>query len=59
LIAGPLNGNNSGDQKGDKGSPGDERPETRKSRNYRSKSQETKLTLGYAQSPRKMMRSKT
>ena len=59
MIAGPLDGNNSGDRKGDKGSPGDERPKVRKSRNYQSKSQETKPTLSYVQSPRKMTRSKT
>jgi hypothetical protein len=49
VIAGPLNGNNSGERKGDKGSLGDERPEMKKNRSYRSQSQGTKLILGYMQ----------
>jgi hypothetical protein len=56
-IAGPLNENNSGDRKGGKGSPGDDRPGTKK--NYQTPNQETKLTLDYAQWLKKMTRSKT
>jgi hypothetical protein len=49
VIAGPLDENNNGGWKGDKGSPGDERPEMKKSRSYQNKSRETKPTLGYVQ----------
>jgi hypothetical protein len=58
-IAGPLDENNSGDRKGDKGSPGDERPETKKNESCQNKSSETKLTLGYEQWQKKMTRSRT
>jgi hypothetical protein len=56
VIAGLPDENSSGDRKGNKGSPGDERPATKKSKSYRNKSQETKPTLGYAQWQKKMMR---
>jgi hypothetical protein len=49
VIVGPLDENNSGEWKGDKGSPGDETPEMMKNKDYQSQSQETKPTLGYAQ----------
>jgi hypothetical protein len=47
------------DRKGDKGSPGDERPEMKKNRSCRNKSQGTKPTLGYEQWQKKTTRSRT
>jgi hypothetical protein len=49
VIAGPLDESNNGGQKEDKGSPGDDKPETKKKESYQSLSQETKPILGYAQ----------
>jgi hypothetical protein len=58
MIAGPLIESNNGGWKGDKGSPGDERPETKKNRRCWNKNQGTKLTLGYVLWQKKTTRSR-